>query len=148
MDGRGLCATGFRRLPRRLPAPAPERRDGCEHLVLFPLYTPNASSDTRFEALIMRMPWPDWLAGLERTAYHNSRFVPGHFVDHTAGYDSECAVLFPETVSLAVRPSNNFATIFCDREARRVCKTALPAPPGRRARSISGTRILAPVPGL
>ena len=30
-------------------------------LVLFPLYTPNASSDTRFEALLMRSPWPDWL---------------------------------------------------------------------------------------
>jgi len=100
--------------------PQHERRDGCEHLVLFPLYTPNASSDTRFEALIMRMPWPDWLAGLESTAYHNPRFVPGHFVDYTAGYHSECAVLFPETVSLAIRPSNNFATIFCDREARRL----------------------------
>ena len=60
------------------------------------------------------------VAALERTAYHNSRFVPGHFVDYTAGYDSECAVLFPETVSLAVRPTNNFATIFCDREARRL----------------------------
>jgi hypothetical protein len=104
--------------------PQHERRDGCEHLVLFPLYTPNASSDTRFEALIMRMPWPEWLGGLERTAYHNSRFVPGHFVDFTDGYDSECAVLFPETVSLAVRPTNNFATIFCDREARRLQKTA------------------------
>ena len=100
--------------------PQHERRDGCEYLVLFPLYTPNASSDTRFEALIMRMPWPEWLAGLERTAYHNTRFVPGHFLDHTDGYDSECAVLFPETVSLAVRPTNNFATIFCDREARRL----------------------------
>jgi len=100
--------------------PQRERRDGCEHLVLFPLYTPNASSDTRFEALIMRMPWPDWLARLERTAYHNTKFVPGHFVDYTAGYNSECAVLFPETVSLTVRPSNHFATIFCDREARRL----------------------------
>ena len=100
--------------------PQDERRDGCEHLVLFPLYTPNASSDIRFEALIMRMPWPDWLAALERTAYHNDRFVPGHFLDYTDGYASECAVLFPETVSLTVRPSNHFATIFCDREARRL----------------------------
>jgi hypothetical protein len=100
--------------------PQRDRRNGGEHLVLFPLYTPNASSDTRFEALIMRMPWPDWLAGLERTAYHNSKFVPGHFVDYTEGYASECAVLFPETVSLAARPSNHFATIFCDREAQRL----------------------------
>jgi hypothetical protein len=100
--------------------PQRDRRDGREHLVVFPMYTPNASSDTRFEALIMRTPWPDWLAALERTAYHNSKFAPGHLVDFTDGYASECAVLFPETVALAGRPSNHFATIFCDREARRL----------------------------
>lgn len=100
--------------------PQRDRSDGREHLVLFPLYTPNASSDTRFEALIMRVPWPDWLAALERTAYHNSKFAPGHLVDFSDGYASECAVLFPETVALAGRPSNHFATIFCDREARRL----------------------------
>jgi hypothetical protein len=100
--------------------PQRERRDGCENLVLFPLYTPNASSDTRFEALLIRMPWPEWLAALERTAYHNGKFAPGHLLDYTAGYESECAVLFPETISLAGKPSNNFATIFCDREARRL----------------------------
>ncbi len=100
--------------------PQRDRRDGREHLVLFPLYTPNASSDTRFEALIMRTPWPDWLAALEAGAYCNPKFAPGHLVDFTAGYASECAVLFPETVALAGRPSNQFATIFCDREARRL----------------------------
>ncbi|MEP6670762.1 MAG: DUF6421 family protein [Chthoniobacter sp.] len=100
--------------------PQQHRQDGREHLVLFPLYTPNASSDTRFEALIMRLPWPDWLAGMERNAYHNPKFVPGHLVDFTDGYASECAVLFPETVSLTGQPWNHFATIFCDREARRL----------------------------
>jgi len=100
--------------------PQHARHDGREHLVLFPLYTPNATSDTRFEALLMRMPWPDWLAALERTAYHNGKFAPGHLVDFTDGYASECAVLFPETVSLTGQPTNNFATIFCDREARRL----------------------------
>jgi len=100
--------------------PQLHRADGREHLVLFPLYTPNASSDTRFEALLMQMPWPDWLADLERSAYRNKKFVPGHLVDFTDGYASECAVLFPETVSLTGQPWNHFATIFCDREARRL----------------------------
>jgi hypothetical protein len=104
--------------------PQRDRRDGREHLVLFPLYTPNASSDTRFEALIMRTPWPDWLAALERTVYRNPKFAPGHLVDFTDGYASECAVLFPETVALTARPTNQFATIFCDREARRLQRCA------------------------
>ena len=96
------------------------RRDGIEHLVLFPMYLQNASRDTRFEALIVRVPWPEWLAELERSRYDNAKFVPVTFVDHTAGYDSECAVLFPETVSVAERPAaNHFGGIFCDREAER-----------------------------
>jgi hypothetical protein len=102
--------------------PQRQRVDGREHLVLFPLYTPNASSDIRFEALLVCVPWPDWLADLERTAYHNAKFAPGHLVDFTDGYDSECAVLFPETVSLTGQPWNHFATIFCNREARRLQK--------------------------
>ncbi|HEY6168484.1 MAG TPA: DUF6421 family protein [Verrucomicrobiae bacterium] len=96
------------------------RRDGLEHLVLWPMYTPNSSNATRFEAILYRVPWPDWFAQLERTSYQNPKFVPGHLVDFTEGYRSECAVLFPETVSVAGRPTNNFATIFCDREARRL----------------------------
>ncbi len=96
------------------------RRDQIEHVVLFPMYTPNASNDTRFEAMIVRVPWPDWLAHLERTAYQNDKFVPGHLVDFTEGYRSECAVLFPETVSVTGKATNLFAMIFCDREARRL----------------------------
>ena len=100
--------------------PEQHRHDGIEHLVLFPLYTPNASSDTRCEALLVRTPWPEWLAAIERERFRNAKFVPGHFVDFTDGYASECAVLFPETVALASRPSNHFGVIFCDREARRL----------------------------
>jgi Family of unknown function (DUF6421) len=100
--------------------PECQRTDQREHLALFPLYTPNASGDTRFEALLIRTPWPDWLASLERDAYRNPKFAPGHLVDFTDGYASECAVLFPETVAVARRSSNHFATIFCDREARRL----------------------------
>jgi hypothetical protein len=96
-----------------------QREDGIEHLVVFPMYLQNASRDRRFEALIIRVPWPEWLAELERTRYDNPKFVPVTFVDNTAGYDSECAVLFPETVCVAGRPVNHFGGIFCDRESER-----------------------------
>jgi hypothetical protein len=96
------------------------RDDGTEHLVVFPMYLQNASRDKRFEALIVRVPWPEWLASLERERYDNPKFVPVTFVDRTAGYDSDCAVLFPESVSVAVRPAvNHFGGIFCDRESAR-----------------------------
>jgi hypothetical protein len=103
--------------------PQSHRRDGIEQLWVMPMYTPNASSDWRFEAILYRVPWPEWLAELERTQYQNKRIVPGHFVDFTEGYNSECAVLFPESVSVAGKASNNFATIFCDREATRYQRT-------------------------
>ena len=107
--------------------PERDRRDGIEHLAVFPMYKQNASRDTCFEALIVRTPWPDFVAELERTRYDNAKYVPVTFVDYTAGYDSECAVLFPETFSTAERPPSNFGAIFCDREAerlRRVCGRA------------------------
>jgi hypothetical protein len=99
--------------------PERHRDDGAEHLVVFPMYTPNGSADTRFEALIVRTPWPAFVAQLERVEFDNDKFVPVQLVDYTDGYDSECAVLFPETVSLAARPTNNFGGIFCDRESSR-----------------------------
>jgi hypothetical protein len=95
------------------------RQDNIEHLVVFPLYTPNGSPETKYEALWVRTPWPAWLAELERTQFDNAKFVPLHFIAHTEGYASECAVLFPETVSVAGKPTNNFGGIFCDREAAR-----------------------------
>jgi hypothetical protein len=107
--------------------PERDRRDGIEHLVVFPMYKQNASRDTCFEALIVRVPWPDFVAELERSGYDNPKFVPINFVAHTSGYDSECAVLFPETFSTAERPPSHFGGIFCDREAerfRRVCGSA------------------------
>ncbi len=104
--------------------PQNHRRHLIENLVLFPLYTPNASKDVRFEAMIFRVPWPDWLDEMERTRYGNNKFVPGNLVDFTRGYDSECAVLFPETVSVSKMPTNNFGVIFCDREARRLQRYA------------------------
>ncbi len=100
--------------------PERQRADGIEHLVVFPMYKQNASPDTCFEALLVRGPWPDWIAELEASAYDNAKFVPVELLDYTAGYDSECAVLFPETFSYAERPSSyHFGAIFCDREAER-----------------------------
>ncbi|HYY74122.1 MAG TPA: DUF6421 family protein, partial [Solirubrobacterales bacterium] len=107
--------------------PERDRRDGIQHLVVFPMYKQNASRDTCFEALILRVPWPPFVAELESSSYDNPKFVPMTFVDYTSGYDSECAVLFPETFSTAERPPSYFGGIFCDREAtrfRRVCGEA------------------------
>jgi Family of unknown function (DUF6421) len=100
------------------------RTNGIEHLVLFPMYKQNGSRDTCFEALIVNVPWPDWIAELECTRYDNPKYVPVELVDATRGYDSECAVLFPETVSVAGRPVSNFGAIFCDREAARLRRLA------------------------
>jgi hypothetical protein len=104
--------------------PELQRVDGTLHLVVFPMYKQNGSRDTCFEALIVRVPWPEWIASLERTQFDNPKFVPVELVDATRGYDSECAVLFPETVSVAGRPVSNFGAIFCDRESERLRRVA------------------------
>ncbi len=104
--------------------PELQRADGTLHLVVFPMYKQNGSRDTCFEALIVRVPWPEWIASLERNGFDNPKFVPVELVDATRGYDSECAVLFPETVSVAGRPVSNFGAIFCDREAERLRRVA------------------------
>ena len=108
--------------------PSATAATGSSTSCVFPMYKQNASTDTCFEALIVRVPWPEWIDELERTRYDNAKFLPVTFVDHTSGYDSECAVLFPETFSTAERPSDyHFGAIFCDREAerfRRVCGAA------------------------
>ncbi|HEU4658395.1 MAG TPA: DUF6421 family protein [Capillimicrobium sp.] len=101
-----------------------QREDGVQHLVVFPMYKQNGSRDKVFEALIVGVPWPDWLAELEAERYDNAKFVPVTLIDYTAGYDSECAVLFPETVSVKGRPVNHFGGIFCDREAERFRRTS------------------------
>ena len=105
--------------------PERDRRDGIEHLCVFPMYKQNASRDVCFEALVVRVPWPEWLAELEAARYDNAKYLPVTFVDYTEGYDSECAVLFPETFATAERPSEfHFGAIFCDREAERLRRVA------------------------
>jgi hypothetical protein len=104
--------------------PEQDRRDGIEHLAVFPMYKQNASTDTCFEALIVRVPWPDFVAEIEGSGYDNAKFVPVNLVDYTDGYDSECAVLFPETFASRERPPAYFGAIFCDREAERLRRVA------------------------
>jgi hypothetical protein len=121
--GSGFGKPDFR---RSLDAFRPERdrTDGAQHLAFFPMYKQNGSRDTCYEALIVRVPWPEHVASLERARYQNPKFVPVELVAATRGYDSECAVLFPEMVSVAERAPNNFGAIFCDREAERLRRVA------------------------
>jgi hypothetical protein len=100
--------------------PAAHREDGLQHLVVFPMYTQNGNPDRNFEAVVLRMVWPEWLAELERTRYDNPLFCGITFEDFTAGYDTNSAVLFPETIAVREAPERfSWGGIFCDREAAR-----------------------------
>ncbi|MFG2372128.1 DUF6421 family protein [Streptomyces sp. NPDC048504] len=109
--------------------PAANRRDGLQHLVVFPMYTQNGNPDRNFEAVVLRMVWPDWLAELEATRYDNPLFCGITFEDFTSGYDTNSAVLFPETIAVRQAPERfSWGGIFCDREAarfRRVTEAAV-----------------------
>ncbi|WP_406345594.1 DUF6421 family protein [Streptomyces sp. NBC_00648] len=109
--------------------PAADRADGLQRLVLFPMYTQNGNPDRNFEAVVLRMVWPDWLAELEATRYDNPLFCGIAFEDFTAGYDTHSAVLFPETIAVREAPERfTWGGIFCDREAarfRRVTEAAV-----------------------
>lgn len=100
--------------------PEKNRIDGIEHLSLFPMYTPNHSLLIKLEAILFRTPWPEWIAELENSRFQNRKFVPGELIDFSEGYESDCAVLFPETISICGKAVNCFGTIFCDREAKRL----------------------------
>ncbi|TPX02895.1 hypothetical protein FJ656_20040, partial [Schumannella luteola] len=99
-------------------APADHRVDGLRHLVVFPMYTQNGSPDRHVEALIVEVIWPEFIARLEER-YTNRLFVSLRFVDFTPGYDTNSAVLFPETVSMREIPPFTWGAIFQDREAAR-----------------------------
>ncbi len=100
--------------------PAADRADGRQHLVVFPMYTQNGNPDRNLEAVVFRMVWPEWLADLEATRYDNPLFCGIAFEDFTSGYDTNSAVLFPETVAVREVPERfSWGGIFCDREAAR-----------------------------
>ncbi|MDP9026279.1 MAG: DUF6421 family protein [Actinomycetota bacterium] len=98
--------------------PERHRVDGLRHLVVFPMYTQNGSTDRHVEALIVEVIWPEFIARLEER-YANGLFVSLRFVDFTPGYDTNSAVLFPETVAMREIPSFSWGAIFQDREAAR-----------------------------
>ena len=98
--------------------PASHREDGLRHLVVFPMYTQNGSPDRHIEALIVEVIWPEFIAHLEER-YTNKLFVSLRFVDFTPGYDTNSAVLFPETVAMREIPPFTWGAIFQDREAAR-----------------------------
>lgn len=107
--------------------PQKQRVDGLQHLVVFPMYTQNGSTNRLVEAVLIEVIWPEFIGGLEAGEYSNKLFVPIRFVDFTPGYDTNSAVLFPETVAVRETPTFTWGAIFADREAarfRRVLKAA------------------------
>ncbi|MEV6327611.1 DUF6421 family protein [Streptomyces sp. NPDC051909] len=126
-DLRKWAAAGFE-VPDFLDAlmafhPAADRRDGLQHLVVFPMYTQNGNPDRNIEAVVLRMVWPEWLSELEATRFDNPGYCGITFEDFTAGYDTNSAVLFPETVAVREVPESfTWGAIFCDREAARFRK--------------------------
>jgi hypothetical protein len=107
--------------------PQLDRVDGLRHLVVFPMVTQNGSSSKLVEAVLIEVLWPEFVSDLEAGDYSNALFVPIRFVDFTPGYDTNSAVLFPETVSMREVPTFTWGAIFADREAarfRRVVRAA------------------------
>lgn len=107
--------------------PQQHRVDGIRHLVVFPMYTQNGSRDRHVEAVLVEVIWPEFIAQLEAGDYGNKLFVSLRFIDFTPGYDTNSAVLFPETVAMREIPAFTWGAIFQDREAaryRRVVRAA------------------------
>jgi hypothetical protein len=106
--------------------PQLHRVDGLRHLVVFPMYTQNGSTNRFVEAVLIEVIWPEFIDELEQE-YTNKLFVPIRFLDFTPGYDTNSAVLFPETVAMREIPTFTWGAIFADREAarfRRVVRAA------------------------
>ncbi|WP_255768530.1 DUF6421 family protein [Pseudarthrobacter sulfonivorans] len=107
--------------------PQLQRQDGLAHLVVFPMYTQNGSTSRLVEAVLVEVIWPEFVAELEAGDYSNKLFVPIRFLDFTRGYNTNSAVLFPETVAVRETPTFTWGAIFADREAarfRRVLRAA------------------------
>ncbi|KQM80994.1 DUF6421 family protein [Agromyces sp. Leaf222] len=102
--------------------PQRHRIDGIRHLVVFPMVTQNGSPDRHVEALVVETIWPEFIAALEAGDYGNKLFVSLRLVDFTPGYDTNSAVLFPETVAMREIPPFTWGAIFQDREAARYRK--------------------------
>ena len=116
------------------------RADGVPHVVVFPMYTQNGSTDRLVEAVVLEVIWPEFVATLEAGDYSNPAFVPVRFIDFTPGYVTNSAVIFPESVAVTPRvpegaapgtapalPEFSWGGIFADREAARFRKVVAAA---------------------
>ncbi len=99
--------------------PQDHRVNGLGHLVVFPMYTQNGSTSRLVEAVLVETLWPEFISELEAGDYSNKLFVPLRFIDFTPGYNSNSAVLFPESVAVRETPAFTWGAIFQDREAAR-----------------------------
>ena len=61
------------------------RIDGLPHLVVFPMYTQNGSTNRYFEAVLSRSFGPHSWLNSEAANYSNKLFVPISFLDFTPG---------------------------------------------------------------
>ena len=107
--------------------PQQNRVNGLRHLVVFPMYTQNGSTNRLVEAILIEVIWPEFISALEAGDYSNKLYVPIRFIDFTPGYDTNSAVLFPETIAMREIPTFTWGAIFADREAarfRRVVRAA------------------------
>ena len=125
-DLKAWVASGFA-IPDFLDAllafqPQTQREDGLRHLVVFPMYTQNGSTNRLLEVVLVEVVWPQFIANLEAGNYSNKLFVPLRFIDFTPGYDTNSAVLFPESVAIRETPAFTWGAIFQDREAARFRK--------------------------
>lgn len=98
--------------------PQQHRIDGLRHLIVFPMYTQNGSRNRFVEAVLVEVIWPEFIAQVE-SEYPNRLFVSLRLLDFTPGYDTDSAVLFPETVAMREVPTFTWGAIFQDREAAR-----------------------------
>ena len=125
--------------------PEATRMDGTVHVVVFPMYTQNGSTNRFVEAVLCETIWPDFVSNLESGSYGNPMFIPLRFIDFTAGYDTNSAVLFPESVAVTPRvptgapegtapalPAFTWGAIFADREAARFRNCLLYTSPSPR----------------
>lgn len=104
-----------------------KRIDNKEYVIAFPMYLQNASNEIKFDCFLMRTVWPSWLADYERTNWPNQYFITADIKRYSKGYDSECAVFFPEMVAGFKKIPTKFGVIFRNREAARFQRTSLKA---------------------
>lgn len=115
--------------------PEQTRMDKLPHIVIFPMYTQNGSTDRLVEAVLLEVIYPEFISELEEKFYPNKAFVPVRFIDFTPGYLTNSAVIFPESVAVMPRvpegspegtvaslPEFTWGGIFADREAARFRK--------------------------